>query len=131
MMVEVSVDVIEALEENVAGLKDCIRDHEEDCAILPEDRSVTETVTALQERVAELEEQCKEEQVVDAWVEAGKRIEALERGGWTVTIDSSSNLVCATKRNSSQHPSSAWKSESIPSSVGLVVKQLLEVRPEL
>lgn len=38
----------------VPNLLKIIRDHEEDCACLPEDRSVTETVNALGARVAEL-----------------------------------------------------------------------------
>lgn len=48
------VDRIVELEKNVAGLKDCIRDHEEDCAVLPENFSVTETVNSLRNQVAEL-----------------------------------------------------------------------------
>jgi hypothetical protein len=37
----------------IAELKKAVQDHEEDCACLPEDRSVTETVTALCNEIAD------------------------------------------------------------------------------
>ncbi len=45
----------DALRAEVAKLRSSIADHENDCACLPEDRSVTETVTALRAEVARLQ----------------------------------------------------------------------------
>ena len=42
-------------ERRVAELEACVMDRENDSAVCPEDRSVTETVTALRARVAELD----------------------------------------------------------------------------
>lgn len=42
-------------DKRIQTLEQTARDHEEDCACLPEDRSVTETVQQLQRRIADLE----------------------------------------------------------------------------
>ena len=47
---------VDALRAEVKRLRSSIADHENDCACLPEDRSVTETVTALRAEVASLRE---------------------------------------------------------------------------
>lgn len=44
-----------AAEERIAQLEAAQIDHENDCACLPEDRSVTETVEWQRRRIAELE----------------------------------------------------------------------------
>ena len=49
---------VPGLLKQIAGLAASVGDHEEDSACLPEDRSVTETVTALRTHVAELEGVC-------------------------------------------------------------------------
>jgi len=56
---EVKVERLEKakhkLQAKVEQLEKAVRDHENDCACLPEDRSVTETVTSLQAKIERLE----------------------------------------------------------------------------
>ena len=54
---EYHIKKLKEKDTEIERLKMCIEDYEEDCAVLPEDQSVTETVNALRNRIKELEEE--------------------------------------------------------------------------